>query len=244
MILIQRLARGLGYDLVPRKKKKALNAQLVAILDHHHIDAVLDVGANVGQYGQRLRTWGYEGRIISFEPLSGAHAVLSEQAAKDPAWTAAPRMAIGAEDGEIDIQVSAETDMSSILPQTALLQDISPSSAIERAERTPLRRLDGVVGDFIGERERLFLKIDTQGFEAQVLDGAEGLFPRLVGVQLELSLLPIYKGALDYRSMVERLTAQNFELHLVLPGYFERKLARQLEIDGVFIKRQLPNEPE
>ena len=88
------------------------------------------------------------------------------------------------------------------------------------------------------------MKIDTQGYEKAVLDGATALLPRLVGLQLEMSLVPLYKGALDYRSMVDNLDAQDFELHLVLPGYFERKLARQLEIDGVFIKRQKRNEPE
>ncbi|MGI9491144.1 MAG: FkbM family methyltransferase, partial [Geminicoccaceae bacterium] len=179
-----------------------------------------------------------------FEPLSEAHAALSEQAADDPAWTVAPRMAIGADDGEIDIQVSAETDMSSILPQNALLQEISPSSHIQSTERVPLRRLDSVAGDYIGDNDRLFLKIDVQGFESEVLNGAQTLLSRLTGIQLEMSLVPIYKGALDYRSMVECMTAHGFELHLVLPGYFERKLARQLEIDGVFIKRPRPNEPE
>ena len=244
MTFLGRLACSLGYDLTPRKKAKAPHTQLIAILEHHRIETVLDVGANVGQYGKRLRDHGYDGKIVSFEPLSGAHAALSERAAGDPAWTIAPRMAVGAEDGEIDIQVSAETDMSSILPQNALLKEISPSSQIQSTERVPLRRLDRVAGDFIGENDRLFLKIDVQGFESEVLGGAETLLPRLIGIQLEMSLLPLYKGALDYRSMVEKMAAHGFELHLVLPGYFERKLARQLEIDGVFIKRLQPNEPE
>ncbi len=236
MNLLQRVARHLGYDLTPRRKTKALNAQLVAVLKHCRIDTILDVGANVGQYGQRLREWGYDGRIISFEPLSSAHAALSERAAKDPAWSIAPRMAIGAEDGEVDIQVSAETDMSSILPQNRLLKEISPSSVIENTERVPLRRLDSIVSDFISDTDRLFLKIDTQGFEPAVLDGAEALMPKLVGMQLEMSLVPLYEGELDYRTMTERLAAAGFEPHLILPGYFERKLARQLEIDGVFIR--------
>lgn len=224
--------------------KKDLNAQLVAILRHHRIDTVLDVGANVGQYGKRLRDWGYGGRIFSFEPLSSAHEQLTDLAADDPDWFVAERMAIGAEDGEIEIQVSAESDMSSILPQNELLQRISPSSEVQKTERVPLRRLDSLIDGLVATEDRLFLKIDTQGFEADVLDGAKDLIPRLIGLQLEMSLVPLYEGALDYRSMVDKLVTQGFELHLVLPGYFERKLARQLEIDGVFINPQKPNEPE
>jgi FkbM family methyltransferase len=243
MSLLKRLARHFGYDLVPTKKSKAPNAQLIAILRHHRIDTVLDVGANVGQYGQRLRDWGYAGRIISYEPLSSAHAALCARAADDPNWTIAPRMAIGAADGDVDIQVSAETDMSSILPQNTLLRQISPTSDIERTERVPLRRLDSVVNEVVGDGDRLFLKIDTQGFEPEVLKGAGILIQRLIGIQIEMSLVPLYEGELDYQAMTGRLTAAGFEPHLILPGYFERKLARQLEIDGVFVRRPEPDEP-
>ena len=236
MNLLKRVVRGFGYDLVPSKKKKVPSAQLVAVLKHHRIDTVLDVGANVGQYGQRLRDWGYDGRIVSFEPLSSAHAKLSERAASDPKWTVAPRMAIGDLDGEIDIQVSAETDMSSILPQNDLLQKISPTSAIQTTERVPIHRLDTIAKDQVDGEGRAFMKIDTQGFEPQVLDGSEALLPGLVGVQLEMSLVPLYRGERDYRIMMEWLEARGFTLHLVLPGYFERKLARMVEIDGVFMR--------
>jgi FkbM family methyltransferase len=234
--LLKQIARRFGYDLTPRKKAKSPNAQLAALLKHHRVDNVLDIGANVGQYGQRLRDWGYEGRIVSFEPLSSAHAELSTRSASDPKWQVAPRMAIGDIDGEIDIQVSAETDMSSILPQSELMKQISPTSKIERTERVPVHQLDSLSKDYVNAEERVFLKVDTQGFEPQVLDGSAALLTRLVGVQLEMSLLPIYEGERDYLTIIQRLAASGFTLQLVLPGYFERKLGRMLEIDGVFIR--------
>ena len=236
MSLVKRMARSFGYDLVPSKKKKTPSAQLVALLQHHQIDTVLDVGANVGQYGQRLRDWGYRGRVVSFEPLPSAHEQLSTRSASDPDWIVAPRMAIGAEDGEVDIRVSAETDMSSILPQSELLQEVSPTSAIQATERVAIHRLDSVATNYVDSESRVFLKIDTQGFEPQVLDGGEALLPKLVGIQLEMSLVPLYQGERDYRAMIQRLEAAGFALHLVLPGYFERKLARMVEIDGVFVR--------
>ena len=86
MTPLQRLARRLGYDLTPRRKAKSPNAQLVAVLQHFRITCVLDVGANVGQYGSLLREWGYPGRIVSFEPQADAHRALERRAAADPAW--------------------------------------------------------------------------------------------------------------------------------------------------------------
>jgi len=236
--LLKHLTRRFGYDLVPRKKAKTPSAQLAAVLKHHRIDTVLDVGANVGQYGQRLRDWGYDGRIISFEPLTSAHAQLVTRSASDPKWQVAPRMAIGDVDGEVDIQVSAETDMSSILPQSDFLRQISPTSKVETTEHVPIHRLDSLAKDYVDAEHRLFLKVDTQGYEPQVLDGAEALLPRLIGIQLEMSLLPIYEGERDYLTMIQRLAGAGMTLQLVLPGYFERKLGRMLEIDGVFVREE------
>jgi FkbM family methyltransferase len=236
MTPLQRLARRFGYDLTPRKKAKPPKAQLTAVLARFGISCVLDVGANRGQYGAMLRAWGYRGRIVSFEPLADAHSALSQRAGADPGWEVAPRLALGERNGEVEIAVSAESHMSSILPQSSLLEEISPSSAVIGGETVPLRRLDGVVGSYLTADDRVFLKIDTQGYEARVLVGAGELIERLFGIQLEMSLVPIYQGEQDFRTTLDVLAAAGFELYLLLPGYFERKLARQLQVDGVFMR--------
>ena len=238
MTSLQRLARRLGYDLTPRKKAKPLEAQLAAVLERFRVGCVLDVGANAGQYGSLLRSWGYRGRIVSFEPLAEAHARLERRAATDPDWRVAPRMALGAEDGEATLGVSAEPDMSSILPQTELLRTVSPSSRVIGRETVPLRRLDGLAADYLEPDEAVFLKLDTQGFEAQVLAGARELLPRLKGLQLELSLVRCYEGERDFRELIDDLEEAGFGPYLFFPGYFERKLARQLQIDGVFMRER------
>ena len=232
----QRLARRLGYDLTPRAKAKSPNAQLVAVLERFRITCVLDVGANVGQYGGMLREWGWRGRIVSFEPQAEPHRALERRAAADPDWQVAPRMALGKEAGEVEIGVSAESDMSSVLPQSALLRQISPSSAVVRKETVAMRRLDEVAGPYLRPEDRVFLKIDAQGYEALVLAGAGGLLERLRGIQLEMSLVPLYEGERDFRSLLDELAALGFAPWLFLPGYFERKLARQLQVDGVFMR--------
>jgi FkbM family methyltransferase len=236
MTPFQRLARRFGYDLTPRKKAKPPNAQLTAVLARFGISCVLDVGANRGQYGAMLRAWGYRGRIVSFEPLANAQVALARRACADPGWQVAPRMALGERDGEVEIAVSAESDMSSILPQSALLEEISPSSTVIGRETVPLRRLDGVAGSYLRPDDRVFLKIDTQGYEARVIAGAARLIERLAGIQLEMSLLPIYEGEQDFRATFDQLAAAGLEPYLLLPGYFERKLARQLQVDGVFMR--------
>jgi FkbM family methyltransferase len=234
--LPQRLARRLGYDLTPRRKARPHEAQLAAVLARFGISCVLDVGANVGQYAAMLREQGFGGRIVSFEPLAAAHAALDRRAAADARWQIAPRLAIGDRDGEVELEVSAESDMSSILPQSDLLRKISPSSTVLRRERVPLARLEAAAQPYLEPGDRIFLKIDTQGFEPQVLAGAGSLLARLSGLQLEMSLVPCYEGEVGFRAMLDRLAAAGFEPYLFIPGYFERKLGRQLQLDGVFMR--------
>ncbi len=211
-------------------------AQLVAVLAHERVDAVLDVGANTGQFGRMLRREGYAGPILSFEPLPEAHRALVEAAAGDPAWRVAPPMALSAVDGPVVIERSAESDMSSILPQAPLLAALSPSSAVVERLTVAAARLDGLDGLLESTWRRLHLKIDVQGYEPQVLTGADGILDRIATIQLELALRPVYEGETGWRQMVDRLADLGFAPALVLPGYFERKLARMLQIDMVFAR--------
>lgn len=236
MRLVQRLARRLGWDLTPRRKAKLPVAQLVATLEHFRIDAVIDVGANTGQYGALLREFGWRGPILSIEPIPEAHAALRARAQGDPAWQVAPPMALGASEGEAVLEVSAESDMSSLLSQSELLRRLSPSSRIERREQVALRRLDRLEEFCNPAWRRLFVKIDVQGGEPRVLAGAEGVMERIVGLQLEMALVPLYEGETGWRATIDHLATSGFAPYLIIPGYFEPKLARQVQMDGIFYR--------
>lgn len=229
-------AARLGFRLVRERKVTEPWAQLVLALRRQRIDAVLDVGANVGQFAGYLRREGWAGPIVSFEPIPEAHAALVGKAAGDPAWQVAPRCALGDRDGKAMLEVSAESDMSSLLPQAGLLQGLSPSSAVVRQVEVPLARLDGVAAVAGSAWERMFLKIDVQGGEAAVLAGAEGLWSRIAGVQVELSLVELYRGERPWRETLDGLIRRGFEPHLWLPGYFSRQLARHLQVDVVLFR--------
>jgi FkbM family methyltransferase len=183
----------------PRLKPKTGPAQLVAILAHEEVDAVIDVGANTGQYGQLLRREGYPGPIVSFEPLPGPRSTLAAAAATDPLWRLAPPLALGDADGTVVIEQSAESDMSSILPQSPLLARLSPSSAVVERLTVPCARLDALPDLIDPTWRRMHLKIDVQGYEPHVLAGAMGLMTRIATIQLELALQPVYAGELGWR---------------------------------------------
>jgi FkbM family methyltransferase len=152
------------------------------------VDLVLDVGANIGQTGRAQRTAGYHGRIISFEPIPAA---LSKTAAKDPFWTVAPPMAIGDRDGEITMNISEATDLSSVLEASDELLKTLPRTKVREQVTVASHRLDSIVRDLLAGASSVFLKIDTQGFERSVLNGAPETLALIRVLQMELSLYMI-----------------------------------------------------
>ena len=209
---------------------------LATIFDCFGVTLVLDIGAHKGEYGGYLRRAGWTGRIVSFEPQSAVRPALEERAAADRNWQVAPAMALGRDDGEIALNISAETDMSSALPLAESALRFTPSSEMVGRETVPLRRLATVFGDYARDGDTVFVKADTQGYESAVLDGAAPVMARIAGWQLEMSIEPIYEGETDWRVLLDRMERLGYASHLFIPGYFSRHIARQLQIDGVFMR--------
>jgi len=236
--IIKNIARMLGVELLRFSPGTSDTARMQRIFFHHKIDLVLDVGANIGQYAKHLREFGYTGKIVSFEPLSSAHSKLIAASKKDPLWEVAPRIAIGNMDGNIKINIAKNSFSSSALPMLDSHLNAAPESAYIDSEIVDLHKLDSIAPRFIdGNAKSIYLKIDVQGFEMRVLEGAAGLLPRIKGVQLELSLVPLYEGEHLFRDMLDKLDKLGYELYAVIPGFTDMKSGRLLQLDGIFFRK-------
>jgi FkbM family methyltransferase len=236
---IKRLLRNFGYDIRRHHETTSETARFSTMLAHHRINLVLDVGANVGQFAISLRTdFAYRGRIVSFEPLQAPHAALFESSQRDPLWEVAPRAAIGALDGEIEINVSENSVSSSILPMLDSHAKAAPDSRYTGVEKVPLRRLDTLAMQYIEEGSRIFLKVDTQGYERQVLEGAPAILRKAEGVALEVSLTPLYRGDHLMPEMVHYMEGIGFDLWGVSPAFVDDLTGRSLQLDALFFRSQ------
>jgi FkbM family methyltransferase len=211
-------------------------ARLVRQLAVHEINVVLDVGANLGQFARKLRDSGFHGRIVSFEALETVHSKLQDQSRRDKQWIVAPRVAVGDHDGETLINIAGNSVSSSVLPMLAAHLDAEPQSRYVSVEQVDLRKLDTIAGDYLSKGDRVFLKVDVQGFEYQVLQGATRLLDGIVGIQMEMSLVPLYDGELLFDQLLHELGARGFELWSLLPAFVDRKTGRLLQVDGVFFR--------
>ena len=208
----------------------------MANLSAHRVDLILDVGASDGLFGRLIREAGYRGRIVSFEPLTAARGLLEAEARDDPLWDVAPQMAIGAEDGDIELHIAGNSYSSSALPMLDAHARAAPGSAYVGSERVPMRRLDAAAADYLRADSVLFLKIDTQGYEDRVLQWAPVLLQKAVGLQLEMSLVPLYDGQQLYAEMDARLRALGFELWNLSPVFVDPASGRMLQVDATYFR--------
>ncbi len=228
--------RKCGLDVRRFRPGSSAEAALQKMLAVHRINLIVDVGANTGQFGELLREGGYTGRIVSFEPLSAARRKLTAAAARDPLWEVAPPMAIGDADGEIQINVAGNSVSSSALPMLKSHAEAAPASVYVGTETVPLRTLDSVVDPYVRPDTVMFLKIDTQGYEDRVLRGARSVLSRTQGLQLELSLVPLYEGQKLFAELLAELHAAGFELWNMTAAFIEPVNGRLLQIDATLFR--------
>src|SRR5690606_11801026 len=140
-------------------------------------------------------------------------------------------------DAPVTLNVSADSDMSSVLDFTAEMAELLDSSAYIGTEVASQARLEAVFGKYVLAPERVLLKVDTQGTEKRVLDGARGVLRRITAIQCELSIVPVYRDEPSYLDVIRFLHEFGFEPVLFIPGYFNRRTARLIGMDGVFVRR-------
>jgi FkbM family methyltransferase len=229
--LIKNSFRYFGFELKRYKQAREPNPLL-----QHKIDLLFDVGANVGQYALWARTEGYSGKIISFEPLSAAHAILRETAKPDGLWVIHERCAIGGEEGEVEINVAANSYSSSILPMLKAHSDAAPQSVYVGKDVAQIITLDSIFYNYRTAKERVFLKIDTQGFEKSVLEGARVCLCEIQAIQLELSLVTLYEGQELYDYFISYLKEAGFEIWSLIPVFADARTGQLLQFDAIFVR--------
>lgn len=229
--LVKRSLRSTGWEL-----HRIPESHLVTALQLFNIDLVVDVGANEGQFASDLRTRGYWGNMISIEPIADVHQVLSQFASKDPNWQVLDRCAVGAREGEIELNVAGNSVSSSVLPMLETHSSVAPESVYVRKETVPITTIDKIAARYFGDAKKPFLKIDTQGYEWQVLDGATDTLSRIYGVQMEVSLIPLYEGQRLWLESLRRLEDEGFTLWSIEPAFVDPSSGQTLQLDAVFFR--------
>ena len=235
--LLQAVAHRAGYH-VSRWPMKAAGHDFKVILQDflkaHRINCVLDVGANEGQYGKMLRSLGYEGRIVSFEPQVAAFEWLQASAATDREWIVF-NLALGDRTGSFPLNVMATSTLSSFKSPNATGKGIfGPWIQVTSTQMVQVRRLDEMLDRCVQglTQPSMLLKIDTQGYDQEVLHGAGGQLAAFCGIQTEVAVRPIYNQVPGFPDSISAITALGFEISALTPVF--RHLFTVVEFDCLF----------
>lgn len=216
-----------------------LEEQVSAILRELRINCVLDVGANVGQFARTLRRGGYQGRIASFEPLEEFATKLRRRAEKDPDWQV-HEYALGDEETKAEINATPGASLSSLLPASEFGKEWSHKLEASVKREISIRRLDAVLDEVLSgiEEPRVYLKLDTQGYDLLAFRGAGERARELLAMQSEVSCLPIYEGMPQLEEQLGEYRAAGFDIAGLFPVSMHRPTLRVLEFDALLVRQE------
>lgn len=232
----------LGYAITPlwTMPNKHLAELIRSIIDRYKISCVLDVGANRGQFAEFLRSEvGFSGRIISFEPIANNANYLSMKSAEDPLWSICP-FALGRKAGFATLNIMEQDVFSSFLrPTTREVDLFAMSNRIKNTQEVTIRTLDEALSELKLDISVVptFLKLDTQGFDLEVLAGSISSLPFIKAIQSEISATPIYENMPDIFASLTEFRNQQFSLAGMFPVSRDEMLCA-IEFDAIFINKR------
>lgn len=234
--MLRSILKKIGYSISQYPPQSTQD--FIKLLKSHNIDLVLDVGANTGQFGKWLIDFGYCGKILSFEPMQKEYDILVKNSKKNKNWLVAEKCALSNVNGEQEFNISENSVSSSFLPLTDYVKQVSPSTKYVAKEKVKTLRLENYdLNNTIRDARSVFLKLDVQGFEDPVLDGAAGILNNIKGMLIEFSLMPLYEGQKSMIDLLKKIDSLGYESHYFIPHVTSDKTGRLLQVDGVFFKK-------
>lgn len=232
--------RDWGFDVGRAYAERSPGAFfMMHILPKVGVDVVVDVGARQGEFGRSIRHSGYSGPIVSFEPVPSNLETLRRVSDHDALWHVYP-YALGSADGEATIRVARYSALSSLLVATApLRQQFGSSADVVDTVEVPVRRLDGLLPPIIRQLgltdPNIFLKVDTQGYDLEVIRGAKGILGHVPACQVEVAFEKTYEGAPDFLEIFTFMRSLGFGLAALFRVAYSDRLALS-EADAFFIR--------
>ena len=192
--------------------------RIVEILNHLEGSMVVDVGANIGQFGLDLRRHGFDGQIFSFEPVSENFEILVNTARNRQPWNVY-RYGLGSKLSKVNINVSGNDGLSSsFLDMERIHLENFPKSKTVKVEVAQISTLDFQIKQLNVNPRLVLLKIDVQGFEFEVLKGAKSALRFIPYCFLEISLIPMYKNEASLLDLLSYLSECDHEVIDIFRG--------------------------
>jgi FkbM family methyltransferase len=201
-------------------------------------DLVLDVGANEGQFFQRLRRGGYQGKVISFEPIPLLFETLLLKSKTDPNWTIDSRAVSTETKDGVNFNIMDSSQMSSLhQPRRSGIPNVDRMNSVANKISVSTVSIHQVIKEHCCTTNNL-LKLDTQGHDLEILRACGPAIREISAIMSELSFQNIYASSNDWIQLIELLSQEGFILSAMFQnnaGHFPHLL----ECDAIFVRRDL-----
>lgn len=208
------------------------------MMNHFNVDTLFDIGANIGQYAIKMRGMGYNKKIISFEPLKSAFEELKKASSHDHNWLV-NNYALGDADTTSTINVAGNSFSSSILNMLPAHLTSAPESKYVAKQEIEVKKIDSIFNDFCSDAKNVMIKIDTQGYEKNVLEGAHESLDKIKIIQLEMSIIPLYENEISYLEMIDYLDNKGYQLFTLENGFSDSNTGQLRQLDGIFVQKNI-----
>ena len=220
-----------GYEV-----KKSDFVFLNNILNIRNIDCFLDIGAFQGDFAKNLILSGFKGQIISFEPVSENHNKLESKAQKFKNWEVYKRIGLGDKREVLKINVSENLQSSSFLNNNTSHVKLLNESKYKYSEDCEIILLDDLYDKLYSTYKNIFIKIDAQGFEKKIINGAPKIINMCKGIICEVNNEILYENDIHWKEMIKIFEDQNFKLHSIRDAYTDTKSGKTIQFDVIFVK--------
>lgn len=227
--------RKLGYEIRVRNFRQSHDLRKTQLLHDLAIDLVIDAGANVGQFAEHMRSLGYKGRIVSLEPVPEVFRLLNAKTSQATGWES-HNVALGEKDGEAVFNVHGNSELSSFLKTTSTIDEITGKWPSTSSQTVQVRSLDSLMPEISRGSERIYLKMDIQGYERQALIGSVRTLADVLALELEVSTIPLYHGEWLLPEMLQQTAQNGFAVFSIEPLLVNQTSGRVVSLE-VLLKR-------
>lgn len=203
-------------------------------LQERGIATVLDVGGNEGQFASLIREILPDAVIHSFEPLASCYEVLTHRATRLQPMIC-HNVALGSREATAEIFHNEFSASSSLLPMKDRHREAYPQARQTKREQIVVKTLDGMGADLV-LRSPALLKIDVQGYELEVLSGAERALRMVDVIIVEMSFEPLYEGQPLFDDIYAFLRQRDFAFAGNLEQSADPGNGQFLQADAIFVR--------
>ena len=240
-LFIRKILQKFGYDIV-----KYHADYIVGNIDKENLEGeyrwlkdfnfrtILDIGANEGQFADKIHTLFPSSVIYGFEPIPETFALLQKNF-KDVKQLKAINLALGDTTGEVSFNKNEYSASSSLLP----LSENHVENFYYAVKTDPIKVKMDTLENVLSKEKidfPMLIKIDVQGFEDKVIKGGIEVIKKADLVLCEVSFVELYKGQLLFAETYEMMKNLGFRYAGSIEQLRSPETNRILQADAVFIK--------